>query len=212
VVRLNNSAERQTGCAGFEVDNLSENTTQLSVLGFDMSIRHACAALAFFVISLSSCSKVQATSPSTPSTSASVILPQIVPPQAVSLADAKRVFAAHDCCGRYINTDIQRVGALHARGRIFTVFHLVFANPENNHGMEHVAILDGMRLLGTYQMYGTHIWFDGSKILFGCSADERDLNAELCDRAAWQPIDMTEPRLPKTRLIYGQLSYLGNSI
>ncbi len=139
-------------------------------------------------------------------------LPPVAPPQAVSISDAKRVFAAHDCCDRYINTDVYRVGALRARGRIFTVFHLTFINPESEHGTEHVAILDGLRLLGTYEVYATHERLDGSRIVFECDWRERERNAEECTKSIFQGIDLSEPQLPKMRVIYGQTAELRDSI
>ena len=139
-------------------------------------------------------------------------LPQIAPPQAVSLKDAKRVFAAHDCCGRYLNTEFFRVGAVRARGRVFTIFHMVFVNPANYHGGEGIAILDGMKLLGTYEIYDTEMRLRDGQILFECSSDAREHNATECDEAGFQSIDLNQPQLPKTRIINGQISELNDSI
>jgi hypothetical protein len=174
-------------------------------------------SIAFAVILTTGCSKQQASCPpsqviASPATSAPLTLPPVAPPQAVSLADAKRVFSAHDCCDRYINTDFYRVGALRARGRIFTIFQMSFANPESRHGMQHVAILDGMRLVGTYQIYGSDVRLDGSRITFECDNYSRRYDSKVCAEAEFQDIDLSEPHLPETRLIFGQLSYLSDSI
>lgn len=180
------------------------------------SLRFA-QSIVFAAVLVAGCSKQEASCPplqAKPNSAAFVpaAIPPVAPPQAVSLADAKRVFAAHDCCDRYINTDIYRIGALRARGRIFTVFHLIFANPETNHGGELVAILDGLQLLGAYEINDTVMKLRGSRIVFECSPDARDRNPKECDEAAFQDIDLSEPKLPATRVINGQISNLDNSI
>jgi hypothetical protein len=140
------------------------------------------------------------------------ILPPTAASQFVSLDDAKRVFAAHDCCDRYINTDISRVGMVRTRGRIYTVFHLKFINPDSEHGSEAVAILDGLQLLGGYEIFDTVIRLKGRRIVFACTPYARKRNPAECDVAAFEDIDLAKSELPKMRLINGQLSYLEKSI
>ena len=78
--------------------------------------------------------------------------------------------------------------------------------------MEKIAILDGLQLLGTYEVFSTHEKLRDGQIMFECEFDERQREPRNCDDSVFQSIDLREPKLPKTRVIYGQISDLGDSI
>ncbi len=92
------------------------------------------------------------------------------------------------------------------------MFRLVWVNPENEHGGELLAILDGLQLLGVYESFGADISLRGSKIEFACTADEWVSDAYHCKTAGFQAIDLAEPKLPETLVIEGLVTDLSDSI
>jgi hypothetical protein len=168
-------------------------------------------------LSVAGCSKPkfpcsESLAQSAPAAASNPVLSSVPPPQAATVHEAKRVFAAHDCCNRLSHSEIYRVGALRARNRVITVFHLRNINPKTHDLIEHIAILDGPRLLGTYQVHATHERLRDGKIVFDCDWRERERKVNQCDKGVIDDIDLNLPELPQTRVIFDRTSYLSDSI
>jgi hypothetical protein len=72
-------------------------------------------------------------------------------------ANASKILANHDPQERFPNTDVKKVGILKTAGRLYEIYSLDFSNPISLHGMQRVAIIEGSKLVGTYQTDGAQI-------------------------------------------------------
>ena len=61
-----------------------------------------------------------------------------------------QLFAAHDCCGRLLQSEIAKVGEMRSGRRTFRIYSLWFVNPQSLHGMRRIALTEGNEFRGSY--------------------------------------------------------------
>lgn len=132
-------------------------------------------------------------------------------PHSVDVAEAKVVFASHDCCGRLANTGVVKVGDIKVGTRIFSIFDLSFVNPGNSHGMQCIAILEGAEFRGSYITGFSKTVIDGTTIKFTCDDDMQKADPRVCDLNICGEIDLMQP-LPQKMLIDGEFHKLEQTI